>query len=196
MRIKENHLINQGYKLIAGVDEAGRGPLAGPVVAAAVILDPKKDDYWSEVKDSKQLSPAQRDRLFKIISLKARSVGIGLVDVALIDKINIYQASLEAMKRAVQQLSPPPHYVLSDGFALPDLDFPNEAVRSGDALCLSIAAASIIAKVLRDNIMQFYDRIYPGYGFARHKGYPTPEHRQALKTLGVSPIHRRTFKLF
>jgi ribonuclease HII len=195
MTIKERSLFEKGYKLIAGVDEAGRGPLAGPVVAAAVILDPEQDDYWSEVKDSKKLSPARRERLFKIINLKARAVGVGLADVPLIDEINIYHASLEAMKRAVQRLALPPHFVLSDGFAIPNLGFPNEAIRSGDAICLSIAAASIVAKVMRDSIMQFYDGLYPGYGFAKHKGYPTAEHRQALRGLGVTPIHRRTFKL-
>jgi len=119
---------------------------------------------------------------------------VGVVNAALIDQINIYRASLEAMSLAVRQLWPQPDYVLSDGFTLPGLDIPQEAVKHGDALCLSIAAASIVAKVTRDRIMESYDRDYPGYGFARHKGYPTFEHKAAINELGFSPIHRRTFK--
>jgi ribonuclease HII len=194
MILKEESIQKSGYTLVAGVDEAGRGPLAGPVVAAAVILEPEKDDFWWEVNDSKQLPPYKREKLYEIITASARAFAVGAVNAVLIDKINIYQASLEAMRLAVRQLWPQPYFLLSDGFTVPGLEIPQEAVKHGDASCLSIAAASIVAKVTRDRIMESYDRIYPGYGFARNKGYPTPEHREAIKALGLSPIHRRTFK--
>ncbi|RJX24074.1 MAG: ribonuclease HII [Dethiobacter sp.] len=194
MILKEESIRERGYTLVAGVDEAGRGPLAGPVVAAAVILEPEEDSFWSEINDSKQLSPYKRETLYEIITSSARAFAVGAVNAALIDKINIYQASLEAMRLAVRQLWPQPYFLLSDGFAVPGLEIPQEAVKYGDALCLSIAAASIVAKVTRDRIMEGYDKIYPEYGFGRNKGYPTPEHKEAIKVLGLSPIHRRTFK--
>jgi len=194
MMAREESIRQSGYRLVAGVDEAGRGPLAGPVVAAAVILSPEKARLMEGINDSKQLPPGRREKLYEIITAAAEAFAVGAVNAALIDKINIFQASLEAMRLAVQQLWPQPHFLLVDGFALPGLTIPQEAVKRGDALCLSIAAASIVAKVARDRIMDNYDRDYPGYGFARNKGYPTPEHKAALKTLGFSPIHRRTFK--
>lgn len=194
MRLKEESLRRKGYTLIAGVDEAGRGPLAGPVVAAAVILNPQKENIWQGINDSKQLTSQRRDRLYEIILKNAEVYGIGLVDADMIDEINIYQASLLAMRLAVEELMPKPDFVLSDGFAVPGLGASQEAVKHGDALCLSIAAASIIAKVTRDRIMLTYDQIYPAYGFAKNKGYPTWEHREAIKKVGLSPIHRRSFK--
>lgn len=194
MMMMEEAVQKKGYGRIAGVDEAGRGPLAGPVVAAAVILQPGEGSLWEEINDSKQLSPAKREKLYRVITARAAAFAVGVVNAALIDQINIYRASLEAMSLAVRQLWPQPDYVLSDGFTLPGLDIPQEAVKHGDALCLSIAAASIVAKVTRDRIMESYDRDYPGYGFARHKGYPTFEHKAAINELGFSPIHRRSFK--
>jgi ribonuclease HII len=194
--IKEEALRKQGYTLIAGVDEAGRGPLAGPVVAAAVILGAAGNPCWEGINDSKQLSSALRDKLYGVITHQAEAWAVGIVDATMIDRLNIYRASLEAMKIAVMKLQPQPRFVLSDGFSIPCLNLPQEAVPGGDAVCLSIAAASIVAKVTRDRLMQTYAKAYPGYGFARHKGYPTPEHKKALQILGPTPIHRRTFKCF
>ncbi len=191
---KEKLLHQKGYTRVAGVDEAGRGPLAGPVVAAAVILDTPRASCWQEINDSKQLSPPKREQLYQVIVDRARALAIGVVSAALIDRLNIHRASLEAMRLAVQQLCPEPHFVLGDGFLIPGLDYLQEAVRGGDAQCLSIAAASIVAKVTRDRLMRSYERDYPGYGFAQNKGYPTIEHKNALQALGLSPIHRRTFK--
>ncbi|NLJ55579.1 MAG: ribonuclease HII [Firmicutes bacterium] len=196
MAAKEEALRKQGYIFVAGVDEAGRGPLAGPVVAAAVILGAAGDYRWQGINDSKQLSPVKRDQYYKVIIQQARAWAVGIVDAATVDRLNIYRASLEAMRLAVTKLHPQPRFVISDGFTIPDLDLPQEAVPGGDAVCLSIAAASIIAKVTRDRLMQAYEKTYPGYGFARHKGYPTPEHKKALQILGPTPIHRRTFKCF
>ncbi|HHT47547.1 MAG TPA: ribonuclease HII [Firmicutes bacterium] len=192
---KERLLHERGYELIAGVDEAGRGPLAGPVVAAAVILDPG-ENCWAGINDSKQLTPQVREELYEIVVKNAKAVATAVADVSLIDEINIYHASLRAMRLAVEKLMPQPDYVLFDGFNVPEVYIPQEAVIGGDARCLSIAAASIVAKVTRDKIMLEYDREYPGYGFDRNKGYPTAEHREAIKTLGLSPIHRRTFQCY
>lgn len=194
MSSKEKLLHKKGYTRVAGVDEAGRGPLAGPVVAAAVMLDAPRDPCWQEINDSKQLSPLKREQLYQVIVGRAKALAIGVVNAALIDRLNIHQASLEAMRLAVRQLWPQPQFVLCDGFLIPGLEYPQEAVRGGDSLCLSIAAASIIAKVTRDKLMRTYEQVYPGYGFAQNKGYPTPEHKKALQILGLSPIHRRTFK--
>ncbi len=196
MLTRERRIYKDGYKLIAGTDEVGRGPLAGPVVAAAVILDQEKDITSWGIKDSKQLHPDKRERLFKIIEKEAICVGIGIVDAEEIDRLNILQASLLAMSKAVEELPVAPQYVLCDGSAALSLNIPCEAVRGGDATCLSVAAASIVAKVTRDRLMDKYAEFYPGYGFAKHKGYPTPGHREALRASGLSPIHRRTFKLF
>lgn len=189
----ESRLWRQGCDLVAGVDEAGRGPLAGPVVAAAVILP--KALYIPEVYDSKSLSPSKREILFERICEVAISIGIGVVDNHEIDRINILQASLKAMKMAVENLSPQPDFVLVDGIHLPDLPIRCMAIKKGDRLSLSIASASIIAKVTRDRMMVDFDRIYPQYGFAKNKGYPTPQHYKALSEHGPCPIHRRSFRL-
>jgi ribonuclease HII len=182
-----------GYKRIAGIDEAGRGALAGPVVAAAVILPPgcKIDG----LKDSKQLTPKQRSLLANEIQSIAVSVGVGSVDNRLIEEINILQAALRAMTEAVEQLTPKPDYLLVDGSKMPTTNIPGQAIPKGDNLSLSIAAASVIAKTTRDRLMIEFDQTYPNYGFPQHKGYPTAQHRQAIAQFGASAIHRNTFKL-
>lgn len=196
MNSKEEELYKKGCLIVAGVDEAGRGPLAGPVVAAAVVLGYKEDLFtWQGINDSKQLSPQKREKLYRTILDRSNAVGLGIVNADIIDKINIHRASLEAMKLAVEQLKPQPGFILADGFTIPGIDFPQEAIKGGDRLCLSIAAASIVAKVTRDRLMKKYDKIYPGYGFAKNMGYPTPGHRKAIKSLGFSELHRRTFRL-
>lgn len=194
MSLREKELQNRGYDLIAGVDEAGRGPLAGPVVAAAVILDWQQEPLWEELDDSKKLAAPARERLFSLLVDGARAIAVGVVDHALIDRINIYQASLKAMRLAVRQLHPCPQYLLCDGFPVPEVEMSQEGIKGGDASCLSIAAASIVAKVIRDRIMCGFDLLYPGYGFAKHKGYPTGMHREALRLLGPSPLHRHSFR--
>ena len=163
-------------------------------MAAAVILGAEEASYWGEINDSKKLAPTLREKLYDKITTAARSFAVGVVSADVIDRINIYQASLEAMNLSVRQLRPQPNFLFSDGFSVPGLTIPQKPLKGGDALCLSIAAASIVAKVTRDRIMENYDKIYPGYGFAKHKGYPTPEHKAAIKALGFSPLHRRTFK--
>ncbi len=182
-----------GYKRIAGIDEAGRGALAGPVVAAAVILPPgcKIDG----LKDSKQLTPKQRSLLANEIQSVAVSVGVGSVDNRLIEEINILQAALRAMTEAVKQLTPKPDYLLVDGSKMPTTNIPGQAIPKGDNLSLSIAAASVIAKTTRDSMMIEFHQTYPNYRFEQHKGYPTAQHRQAIAQFGVSAIHRKTFKL-
>ena len=175
---------------VAGIDEAGRGPLAGPVVAAAVILRPGA--VPDGIRDSKELSAEQREALYDQIRIVA-DVGIGIADVARIDRDNILQATLWAMRKAVAGLPRKPAMALVDGNRVPKLPCAVEPVVRGDQLSLSIAAASIIAKVTRDRIMDGLALTHPGYGFERHKGYATPEHRQALMKLGASPIHRRSF---
>ena len=175
----------------AGVDEVGRGPLAGAVVAAAVILDPNKP--ISGLADSKALSEKARIRLDEEIKVSALAWALGRAEVEEIDQINILQASLLAMRRAVLLLKPQPDYALVDGNRCPDLPCPAEAIIKGDQTVAEISAASIIAKVARDQEMVEMDLQYPGYGFAKHKGYPTKVHMQALKDLGITPIHRRSF---
>lgn len=175
---------------IAGIDEAGRGPWAGPVVAAAVILDP--DRIPNGITDSKALNEEKRDLLFRKIMEKAQ-VGVGVAEVERIDRENILQATLWAMGEAVRNLSSSPKMALVDGNRLPQLSCPAQALVKGDARCLSIAAASIIAKVTRDRTMIALAKSYPDYGFERHKGYGTAEHRAALDKHGVTPIHRRSF---
>lgn len=177
--------------LVAGVDEVGRGPLAGDVVTAAVILDPQK--IIVGLNDSKKLSEKKRNSLFEIIKENAISYSIARCSVEEIDKINILQASLLAMKRAVENLSIQPEHVLVDGNKIPNWTYNAEAVVKGDARVQCIAAASILAKVTRDREMVEFDKIYPGFGFAKHKGYPTQLHRDALKKLGITPIHRRSY---
>ena len=178
-------------RLVAGVDEAGRGPLAGPVVAAAVILDPEA--WFPGLADSKLLSPQRRAELDVEIRERAVSCAIARVDVEVIDAINILQATMRAMCEAVGRLDPTPEQVLVDGNRCPNLPYPVRAVVRGDASVAAISAASILAKVARDREMVEMDRRYPGYGFARHKGYGTRAHLDALLRLGPSPIHRRSF---
>ncbi len=181
-----------GYELIAGVDEAGRGPLAGPVVSAAVILP--SGVAIPGIADSKKLSAARRRTLYGDIYRQAVSVGIGIVDALEIDRINILQASLLSMSMSVQNLQPCPGYLIIDGiFRIPS-DIPQRPIPKGDALSISIAAASIVAKVTRDNLMEMYHLDYPQFGFAKHKGYPTHAHRDAIRQHGCCPIHRRSFK--
>lgn len=176
---------------IAGVDEVGRGPLAGDVVAAAVILDPARP--IDGLRDSKKLSPARRESLAEQIRERALAWAVGRASVAEIDQLNILQASLLAMHRAVQALAPQPAYVLVDGNRLPRWDYASEPVVKGDDRVPAIAAASILAKVQRDGELQELELQYPGYGFAAHKGYPTAVHLAALRKLGVTPVHRRSF---
>ena len=176
---------------IAGVDEVGRGPLAGDVVAAAVILDP--DRPVAGLRDSKKLTEARRETLAGEIRDKALAWSVARASVAEIDELNILQASLLAMRRAVEALDPQPSYVLVDGNRLPVWGYASEPVVKGDDRVPAIAAASILAKVQRDGELVELEAQYPGYGFARHKGYPTAEHLEALQTLGVTPAHRRSF---
>jgi len=191
---RERELRDEGLRFIAGVDEAGVGPLAGPVVAAAVIFP--AGEGLKGVDDSKKLSPAKRDELAVTIRDAALAWSVIPVDPIEIDRVNIYQAGLLAMQRAVLALDPTPERVLVDGRGtVPNLSMPQESVIGGDAICHAIAAASVLAKSERDRMMRDYDAAYPGYGFAAHKGYPTAEHREAIKKLGPSPIHRRSFTL-
>jgi ribonuclease HII len=182
----------QGYGCIAGIDEAGRGALAGPVVAAAVVL-PKGVEIPG-INDSKKLTPAKRNELFDLILEKALSVGIGSGDHLLIDRINILQATLVAMKEAVLDISPLPDYLLIDGISKIPIGIHQRTIKKGDSASISIAAASIIAKVTRDRLMVGFDRDYPGYGFAEHKGYGCAAHMAAVARLGPCTIHRKTFR--
>ena len=182
----------QGFLTIAGVDEAGRGPLAGPVVAAAVILPEGK--IIPGVNDSKKLTEAMRNKLYDRIMTEAVSVGIGISDNQTVDKINILQATLRAMESAVKLLSPSPDCLLIDGISKTSLDIHQKTIKKGDSLSQSIAAASIIAKVTRDRIMEEHDRQYPEYGFAGHKGYGSAVHLAAIAEFSPCPIHRLTFR--
>jgi ribonuclease HII len=177
--------------LVTGVDEAGRGPLAGPVVAGAVILDP--DRPVPGLADSKKLSETRREGLFGEITSRALAWSVGRAEVEEIDRLNILQATLLAMQRAVGGLTPAAEYALVDGNRLPVLACPAEAIVRGDCLVPAISAASILAKVTRDREMQAMEACYPGYGFAQHKGYPSRMHLDALQRLGISPLHRRSF---
>lgn len=187
----EKRLYDQGYRNLAGVDEVGRGPLAGPVVAAAVILDPEQD--YPDVTDSKKMSKSAREKAFWTIMKKSVSIGIGLVDQNEIDRTNILAASLKAMAKAVNSLETSPDYLLIDGNQTILSVTPQKAVPKGDGLCLSIGAASIAAKVVRDRMMIAYDKLFPQYGFAAHKGYGTKVHLEALKQFGPCPLHRLSF---
>jgi ribonuclease HII len=198
----ERELWQKGLTFVAGVDEAGRGPLAGPVVAAAVVLPCS----WSEtgldgrlcgLNDSKQLTEAQREKYYSILTAHAEiRYGIARVEVEVIDRINILQATHRAMNLALEQLQPPPEHVLVDGRPVKSMRFPHTALVKGDARSYSIAGASVLAKVTRDRLMRELDRLYPGYGFAGHKGYGTPQHLAAVQALGPCPIHRRSFAPF
>lgn len=181
-------------RLICGVDEAGRGPFAGPVVAGAVILsldDPEREILY--LNDSKKLSEKKREALYDEIMEKAVSVGVGIVEREVIDEINILQATFLAMQKAIAALDPQPDYILADAVTIPKIAIPQEGIVKGDAKSVSIAAGSIIAKVTRDRIMYEYDKLYPEYGFASHKGYGTKAHIEAIKEYGMLDIHRRSF---
>ena len=188
----EKDAFKKGYSLIAGIDEAGRGPLAGPVVSAAVIFNSDIPD--TGIKDSKKLTQKKRELLFDIICDHSLAFGIGIVDNYEIDRINILQASLRSMAESVENLKIAPDYLLIDGTFGINLDLPQQAIPKGDSLSISIAAASILAKVTRDRIMEAYHNNYPQYGFKSHKGYPTRFHKDAIKKHGPCPIHRRSFK--
>ena len=188
----ENAAQQEGFHFIAGIDEAGRGPLAGPVVSAAVILPASCS--LSGIDDSKRLTPSKRGVLFGEIYRSAVSVGVGVVGPGRIDEINILQASLLSMAMAVACLGPRPDFLLIDGIFKIDSDLPQTPIKKGDSLSVSIAAASIIAKVTRDNMMVQYHNQYPQYGFAKHKGYPTKAHKAAIQEHGCTPIHRRSYR--
>ncbi len=189
----ERELWNKGFTYVAGVDEAGRGPLAGPVVAAAVVFGPCM--FIPEVNDSKQLSSVMREHLFDEIMGKAVAVGVGVISHDVIDQVNILNATFLAMHEALRRLPVVPEFVLVDGNRFVTNGTPFTTIIGGDACSFSVAAASIIAKVSRDRIMVQYDGQFPGYGFAKHKGYATVEHREAIRRLGYCGIHRRTFRL-
>ena len=188
----EDDARSRGYCRVAGVDEVGRGPLAGPVVAAAVIWD--EAIALGGIRDSKQLTPRKRFAAYQDICREALAIGIGVIDAEVIDRINILQSALLAMTVAVEHLDPPADFLLIDGNHCTSLPLPQIAIIKGDARSISIAAASIVAKVTRDHLMERYHAQYPVYGFAQHKGYPTRAHRDAVKTYGACPIHRRSFK--
>jgi ribonuclease HII len=187
----ERRLWKDGIDVVAGVDEAGVGPMAGPVVAAAVVFSP--ETFIKGVHDSKQLTHEQREELFIPIRERAIAVGIGTASVLEIDRLNIYWATMQASKRALAALGLAPRHVLVDGRLIPGLRLPQTRIVGGDRKSFCIAAASIIAKVTRDRMMVAYDEQYPGYGFAQHKGYCTNDHMEQLRELGPSPIHRRSF---
>jgi ribonuclease HII len=191
MNTYEQMAYQEGYQLVAGVDEAGRGPLAGPVVAAAVILPA---GYINpEINDSKKLSADKRENLFSIIHKDAVAVGMSVVEAETIDSINILRATLQAMREAVLELPSSPDFILIDGPHRIPLMTPQKPLVKGDSLSVSVAAASIIAKVTRDRIMEMYHRQFPQYNFTKNKGYGTQEHREAIKNFGMCKIHRKSF---
>lgn len=187
----ERSLGEEGFCAIAGVDEAGRGALAGPVVAGAVILP--SDRLYEGIYDSKRLSSTERDEAYELITGTALAWAAGIIEPAEIDSVNILQATLRASKQALTALKKPPDFILFDALELPELMIPQQSLIKGDSRSVSIAAASIIAKVTRDRLMVEMDSVYPGYGFAVHKGYGTRVHLDAIRDLGASPIHRLTF---
>ena len=192
---EEELLRAQGYQLIAGIDEVGRGALAGPVMAAAFILPAGMNFPWMEqVRDSKQLRPGTRELLCQYIKEAAISVGTGISSHEEIDALGIAKATRLAMKMAVEQLSPVPQYLLIDYIKLPEVPLLQKGMVNGDGLCFSIACASIVAKVTRDRLMAELDGVYSGYGFAQHKGYGTGQHLASLRRLGLCPIHRKSFR--
>ena len=191
---KENEKYNAGYTAVCGIDEAGRGPLCGPVVAAAVILP--RDIVIEGLDDSKKLTEKKREKLFDIIKEKALSYGIAEASPAEIDEYNILGATMLAMNRAVEMLDVPADFALIDGNCSRGFKIPTETVVKGDSISMSIAAASILAKVTRDRQCAELDRLYPEYGIAKHKGYPTKDHMDAVREHGPSPIHRRSFLKF
>lgn len=188
----ENECRNNGYAIVAGIDEVGRGPLAGPVVAGCVILP--KDCSIMGINDSKKLSQKKREELYNIIYENADAVGIGIIDNNVIDDVNILQATFMAMREAISQLDIKPDYILVDGsFTIPNIDIPQKAIVKGDSKSISIGAASIIAKVARDRIMVEYSKKYTGYGFETNVGYGSAKHIEAIKSQGLCPIHRKSF---
>jgi len=189
----ESQLLQSGIKNIAGVDEAGRGPCAGPLVIAAVILNDPLSKTFTEVQDSKQLSTEQRDILFELIIANSIAHSIIEVSVEEIDTLGLHKCNIEGMRRAVNSLSISADYVLTDGYSIPGLTTPNLAVWKGDQVATTISAASILAKVYRDRIMVQLDKKYPKYGLANHKGYITAAHTAAIKEFGILPIHRKSF---
>ena len=191
LRSIEKRLWQEGYRRIAGVDEAGRGPLVGPVVAGAVILP--KDYDLEGLNDSKQLSEKKRNQYYEMIKKEASAIGIGIVDAKTIDEINIYEASRLAMKLALENLEVSPDYILTDAMPI-ELDTPLEAIIHGDALSISIAAGSVIAKVTRDRLMEEFDKLHPEYEFKNHKGYPTKRHLELLSKYGPLENYRFTYK--
>lgn len=191
---QEEALLNRGFSYVAGIDEVGRGPLAGPVVAGVVILPPRPQGTWLDgIKDSKAMTAAQRERSYHAILENAWASATGQASALEIDEMGIVPATALAMRRALDGLALMPQFLLIDAFPLPDVDIPQKAIVKGDALSLSIAAASIIAKVTRDRIMAELDREYPEYGFAGHKGYGSAEHISRIETLGPCPVHRYSF---
>lgn len=188
----ENELYSKGYKLIGGIDEVGRGPLVGPVVTACVILP--EDFALDGLTDSKKLSEKKRDMFYDIIMEKAISVGIGIMDEDVIDKVNIYEATKLAMYQAVDNMSVKPDYILIDAMKLDKLDVPSISIIKGDLKSITISAASVIAKVTRDRMMYELDKKYPMYKFAKNKGYPTKDHIEAIVKYGILKEHRKTFK--
>lgn len=195
MLLLEEKYWGKGFTHIAGVDEAGRGPLAGPVVAAAVILPREAKTLLEGVDDSKKLSLKKREELYPLIRAHALAIGVGMVEALEIDELNIYQAGLKAFSLAVKALEISPDFVLTDAYRAPGISCPQLPVVRGDSLSLSIAAASIVAKVTRDRVMDELDHAYPQYGFSQNKGYPTREHREALQQYGPCPWHRKSFDL-
>lgn len=189
----EDRLLNSGISLIAGVDEAGRGACAGPLVIAAVIIRDIRAGELSEVRDSKELTPSTREVLFEKIIESAFSHSIIAIDAEEIDRNGLHRSNIEGMRRAVEALDVRPDYVLTDGYPIPGLAIPNLAVWKGDQVALSISAASILAKVYRDRVMRKLEERYPGYGFAAHKGYVTASHQSAIARLGVSNVHRKSY---
>ena len=190
MQYYERLAYKEGANFIAGVDEVGRGPLAGPVVAAAVILPKNIEDLGFD--DSKKLSASKREEIYRMIQEKAIAIGIGIVDVDIIDQVNIYQASRLAMQQAVSELKIQPDYLLIDAMKI-DVNTPQIGIIKGDAKSISIAAASIVAKQVRDQMMQEFDTLYPGYDFSNNAGYGTSKHLEGLNIKGICPIHRKTF---
>lgn len=190
----EKAVLDAGYRVVCGIDEAGRGPLSGPVIAAACVLAP--DTVIEGLNDSKKLSPKKREKLFDEIREKAVDYAIGYATPAEIDDINILNATMLAMRRALAGLQTPADFALVDGNCTRDFPIPAKAIVSGDAISCSISAASILAKVTRDRLCLEDDRQYPQYGFAKHKGYGTAEHMKALREYGPSPVHRRSFLKF
>ena len=189
----ETALLDSGISLIAGVDEAGRGACAGPLVIAALILKDPRSPTLQKIKDSKALTPKQRESLFDIVISQSRAYSIIAIEAEEIDRTGLHRCNLEGMRRAVAALDVEPEYVLTDGYAIEGLSAPNLAVWKGDQVALTISAASILAKVSRDRVMRELDHQFPGYGLADHKGYVTASHQVAIEKLGILPIHRRSY---